>query len=39
MKVRNVLKRVTTKVRGFGISGLVDAAITRAKGIVKQRQA
>ena len=39
MKVRNVLKRVTTKVRGYGISGLVDAAITRAKGIVKQRQA
>lgn len=38
MKVRNVLKRMATEVKGYGLSGLVDAAITRTKGIVKHPQ-
>lgn len=38
MKARNVLKRVATEVKGYGLSGLVDAAITRTKGIVKHPQ-
>lgn len=38
MKVWNVLKRMVTKVKGYGLSGLVDAAITRTQGIVKHRQ-
>lgn len=38
MKARNVLKRVATKVKGCGISGLMVAAITRAKGIINHRQ-